>query len=161
MQINILKLLNEGQIFCQLDPSTSRDELLAMMAASLEKNGIISDLDAFLAAVERRENDMPTQTCGGIALPHASHACVKKLGLAIASVSGQGIEFAEGMDSGCNLLFMICIPEDTPAAHIPLYSFLADFITNSGSIDGLREADLPAQVVELLKSWHEKTEADN
>lgn len=154
--MNITKLLQDNQIFCKVEAPSSKEELLNALAQPLADNGVISDKEAFIAAVLRREEDMPTLTNTGIALPHACHSSVNKLGFVIASIAGNGMEYADDMDCTCKLLFLICIPEDTPAAHIPLYSFIADFITNSGQLDELINAPTPDVVKSLLTAWQEK-----
>ena len=155
--MDISKLLQENQILCKVKAPASKEQLLEMMAETLVKGNVVTMQQDFLDAVIRRENEMTTQTQGGIALPHACHSSVNKLGLAIATVDGEGIVFADGTDCNCKLLFMIAIPEATPAAHIPLYSFLADFILNSGALDKLMAADSPSEVIEFLKKWQEST----
>ena len=155
--MDITRLLQENQILCKVKAPASKEQLLEMMAETLVKGNVVTMRQDFLDAVLRRENEMTTQTQGGIALPHACHSSVNKLGLAIATVDGDGIAFADGADCNCKLLFMIAIPEATPAAHIPLYSFLADFILNSGSLDKLMATESASEVVELFKKWQEST----
>ena len=155
--MDIKRLLQKNQIICQADAAAGKDGILDQMAEALFLGNVITDKDEYLKAVKKRESDMSTQTNGGIALPHACHHCVKKLGLSIATIADDGIEFSDDADCNCKLLFMIAIPADAPAAHIPLYAFLADFLTNSGQTDKLFNANSPDEIISLLTQWQEKT----
>ena len=79
--MDIKRLLQEKQILCKVKADTDRDSLLDMMAETLAQGNVLSDKDAYLKAVMKREADMSTQTNGGIALPHACNSSVKKLGV--------------------------------------------------------------------------------
>ena len=155
--MEIKRLLQEKQILCKVKADTDRDSLLEMMAETLAQGNVLDDKEAYLKAVMKREADMSTQTNGGIALPHACNSSVKKLGISIATIADEGVDFSDDADCKCKLLFMIAIPADTPAAHIPLYAFLADFLTNSGKVEDLLNADSPAEIVAMLTQWQEKT----
>lgn len=155
--MDIKRLLQEKQILCKVKADTDRDSLLDMMAETLAQGNVLSDKDAYLKAVMKREADMSTQTNGGIALPHACNSSVKKLGISIATIADEGVDFSDDADCKCKLLFMIAIPADTPAAHIPLYAFLADFLTNSGKLDELLNAETPDEIIAMLTQWQEKT----
>ncbi len=155
--MDIKRLLQEKQILFKVKANTDRDSLLDMMAETLAQGNVLADKDAYLKAVMKREADMSTQTNGGIALPHACNSSVKKLGLCIATIADEGVDFSDDADCKCKLLFMIAIPADTPAAHIPLYAFLADFLTNSGKLDELLNADSPDEIIAMLTQWQEKT----
>ena len=155
--MDIKRLLQQKQILCKVKADTDRDSILDMMAEALTQGNVISSKDDFLKAVMKREADMSTQTNGGIALPHACNSCVKKLGLCIATIADEGIDFSDDADCKCRLLFMIAIPADTPSAHIPLYAFLADFLTNSGKLDQLLAADTPDEIISMLAQWQENT----
>ena len=155
--MDIKRLLQEKQILCKVKADTDRESLLDMMAETLAQGNVLADKDAYLKAVMKREADMSTQTNGGIALPHACNSSVKKLGLCIATIADEGVDFSDDADCKCKLLFMIAIPADTPAAHIPLYAFLADFLTNSGKLDEVLNADSPDEIIAMLTQWQEKT----
>ena len=155
--MDIKRLLQEKQILCKVKADTDRESLLDMMAETLAQGNVLADKEAYLKAVMKREADMSTQTNGGIALPHACNSSVKKLGLCIATIADEGVDFSDDADCKCKLLFMIAIPADTPAAHIPLYAFLADFLTNSGKLDELLNADSPEEIIAMLTQWQEKT----
>ena len=155
--MDIKRLLQEKQILCKVKADTDRESLLDMMAETLAQGNVLADKDAYLKAVMKREADMSTQTNGGIALPHACNSSVKKLGISIATIADQGVDFSDDADCKCKLLFMIAIPADTPAAHIPLYAFLADFLTNSGKLDEVLNADSPDEIIAMLTQWQEKT----
>ncbi|MBQ7176258.1 MAG: PTS sugar transporter subunit IIA [Victivallales bacterium] len=155
--MDIKRLLQEKQILCKVKADTDRDSLLDMMAETLAQGNVLADKDAYLKAVMKREADMSTQTNGGIALPHACNSSVKKLGISIATIADEGVDFSDDADCKCKLLFMIAIPADTPAAHIPLYAFLADFLTNSGKLDEVLNADSPDEIIAMLTQWQEKT----
>ena len=155
--MDIKRLLQEKQILCKVKADTDRESLLDMMAETLAQGNVLADKDAYLKAVMKREADMSTQTNGGIALPHACNSSVKKLGICIATIADEGVDFSDDADCKCKLLFMIAIPADTPAAHIPLYAFLADFLTNSGKLDEVLNADSPDEIIAMLTQWQEKT----
>ena len=148
---NLSSLLPQDHILCGFSAETPLKQILAEMAAPLQKDGIIADLNAFVRAVERRERDMSTLVDDGIAFPHAVAPAVNKLGLAIATILPPGCIFDIYTQQTCRLLFMIAIPPAEPAAHLPLLTTLAEAIHNpQGRVKLLDPAATPASIRKLF-----------
>ncbi|MBQ6474407.1 MAG: PTS sugar transporter subunit IIA [Victivallales bacterium] len=139
--MNLRKLLANGHLLMPpLAESASPQEILEQMVAPLVKDGIVTSAKNFVQDVLNREADMSTQMIGGIAFPHACSSSVQRLGLICCLLPQPGVCFDPDNDELCRILFLIAIPEATPAAHLPLLSDIANFLSVLGNTERLKSA---------------------
>jgi len=139
--MNLRKLLANGHLLMlPVTEVTSPRDILEQLAAPLVQDGIITSVDTFVEAVLDREADMSTQMIGGIAFPHACSTSVQRLGLACCLLPQPGISFDPDSDELCRIFFLIAIPDTTPAAHLPLLSDIATFLSAPGNTEQLKAA---------------------
>ncbi|MDD4097714.1 MAG: PTS sugar transporter subunit IIA [Lentisphaeria bacterium] len=147
-------LLPREHVLFGLPLEGSRRELLRTLAAPLAADGIVSDLELFLDAVERREAEMTTQMTGGTVFPHACSPAVQRLALVVGMAPEPGYEFDADASENARAFFLIAIPAAAPAAHLPLLTHLAGFITARGKLEKLLGADSAATVHKMLLAWN-------
>ena len=146
--MDLKTLLPKEHILLQ---TTCRDraELFRALAAPLAASGIVTDADAFAAALEAREQQVTTRIEGGIALPHARSTVVRRLGLVLATAPAPGIPFdAEGVP--CRLFLCIAVPAGAPTAHLKLLQALAEFARHPQRVERLIEVTMPSRVFRAL-----------
>lgn len=117
---NLSLLLPQDHIICGLPADHSKKQVITTLAKPLLKDGIITDLDAFLHAIEHRERRMNTLVDEWIAFPHATAPEVCRLGLSVGTVAPPGCIYDAYTQKTCRLLFLIAIPDAEPCAHLPL-----------------------------------------
>ena len=148
--MDLKELLPLSHILFLNPDSVQRETISPTLAEPFRAEGMLESLDGYVADVESREADMSTQMRGGIALPHASSASVRRLGLVVGLVGEPGIEFDFDSEENATIFFLMAVPATTPAAHLPLLGALAKFLADGARVAALRNATTPEQVQELL-----------
>ena len=149
MSLTIDDVINPSLVVLDLD-ATDRDAAIAEMAQRLVGDGRVTDLEAFIDVVRRREEESPTGMEMGVAIPHGKSAAVSRAGVVFAR-SRQGIDFGseEGVDS--KLLFLIAAPESSADLHVTLLSRLARKLIHEDFRAALAEADTEEEAMEVLR----------
>ena len=151
--MDLQNLLPKSHVICLDDTTISRRTLLGLLTEPLVADGIVTDSEAFLDALDLREADMTTQMKGGIALPHACSTAVKRLGLVIGRMADPGINFDPDSEEKCLYFFLMSVPASAPAAHLPLFSHIAGFITAPGKLEKLRSTEDQEAIWKLITAW--------
>ena len=86
-------------------------------------------------------------------MPHASSTAVKRLGLVVGRMASPGIAFDPDSDEKCLYFFLMSVPATAPAAHLPLFSHIAGFITAPGKLDKLRSIEDQDAIWKLITTW--------
>ncbi|MBR0459487.1 MAG: PTS sugar transporter subunit IIA [Victivallales bacterium] len=150
--MDLNELLPLSHILFLNPDSVHRDNILPILAEPFRADSMLESLEAYVADVENREADMSTQMRGGIALPHASSAAVRRLGLVVGIVKEPGIEYDPDCEENVTLFFLMAVPATSPAAHLPLLGTLAKFLADETRVAALRSATTPEQVQAMLLS---------
>jgi CBS domain containing-hemolysin-like protein len=100
-------------------------------------------------AVIERERGMPTLLARGLAAPHARLDDLRDFVLVFARSDG-GVSIA-GREERAHLLFILVTPGRDPRVQLRLLARVAGLLDSEYVVERLREADSPAQVVEVLK----------
>lgn len=133
-----------------LDLSASdRADATGQLAMRLAKQGRVTDIDAFLADVRSREEQMPTGLEGGIGIPHARSAHVTQPSLAFGR-SSSGVDFGAA-DGPAHLIFLIAAPEGGGSDHMTILASLARRLVHPSFRDALSSASNSASVVEIIQ----------
>ena len=114
----------------------------------LDKDGRLSDRDAYAEAVYAREKDTGgTAMEMGIAIPHAKSSGVETAGVAFGRTSSPLGYGEEEVD----LIFLIAAPEGENNLHITVLQQLARRLIHENFRTSLREASTPEEAVELMR----------
>lgn len=123
MDISIDDVINEQLVLLDIDES-DRNATIEKMAARMESDGRLSDPDAYVAEVLKREDEGGgTGMEMGVAIPHGKSSGVERATVAFAR-SQEGVDF--GGDGGkCKLIFLIAAPTGSEDMHVTLLAKLA------------------------------------
>ncbi|ADQ29751.1 fructose-specific PTS transporter subunit EIIC [Borreliella burgdorferi] len=112
--------------------ATSKEDVIKKMASILNENGYLNDMEAFIKEIKKREEINGTGIEEHIAMPHAKGNFIKKHGIAILRVVGNGFDFNSSDQKLSKLFFMMALPEETPSnAHIKAISYLSNTFSNN------------------------------
>jgi fructose PTS system EIIA component len=118
------------------------------LADLLDKDGRLSDRDAYADAVYAREKETGgTAMEMGIAIPHAKSAGVSQAGVAFGRTSTP-LDYG---DEKADLIFLIAAPEGEHNLHVTVLQQLARRLVHESFRTSLREASTPEEVVELMR----------
>jgi fructose PTS system EIIA component len=118
------------------------------LADLLDKDGRLSDRDAYAEAVYAREKETGgTAMEMGIAIPHAKSAGVSQAGVAFGRTSTP-LDYGE---EKADLIFLIAAPEGEHDLHVTVLQQLARRLVHESFRTSLREASTPEEVVVLMR----------
>ncbi len=129
--------------------ATDRADATGQLAMRLAKQGRVTDIDAFLADVRSREEQMPTGLEGGIGIPHARSAHVTEPSLAFGR-STSGVDFGAA-DGPAHLIFLIAAPEGGGSDHMTILASLARRLVHPSVRDALSSAPDSLSVVDIIE----------
>jgi len=126
-----------------------RSEAARSLAARLADAGRVTDLDAFLADVQAREEQMATGLEGGVGIPHCRSAAVTAPSLAFGR-SAAGVDFG-APDGPATLIFLIAAPEGGSDEHMSVLAALARRLVRDEFKQALHEITDPAELAQYVR----------
>ena len=118
------------------------------LADLLDKDGRLSDRDAYAEAVYTREKETGgTAMEMGIAIPHAKSAGVSQAGVAFGRTNSP-LDYG---DEKADLILLIAAHEGEHDLHVTVLQQLARRLVHENFRTSLREASTPEAVVELMR----------
>lgn len=149
-------LLSEGQIVPELK-AQGRWEAIAELVDALVANGKIqpADRDSVFEAIRQRELTVSTGIGFGIAIPHASSACVEDVAAAFGR-STPGIDFdaIDGQLAHCIVLFVV--PKDQFQTHLRTLAAIAKFLNDPHVREALSKANSTKEILEVFQTRRPK-----
>ncbi|GMA19481.1 fructose PTS transporter subunit IIA [Arsenicicoccus piscis] len=142
-----MSLITEQQVVLDLE-APDRQAASRILAQTLVDAGRVDDLDAFLADIAKREEQMPTGLPGGIGIPHCRSAHVKEPSLVFGR-SSSGIDWG-AEDGPATLIFMIAAPDGGGEEHLKILAALARRLMRASFKDSLRNAKDAGEVVAIV-----------
>ncbi|MEP8626265.1 PTS 2-O-a-mannosyl-D-glycerate transporter subunit IIABC [Enterobacter mori] len=142
-----LTTLTHSSAVCVQARYASRDEAIRQLTMRLVARGKITDGDAFLAEVYRRESQGPTALGEGLAVPHGKSSAVNEAAFAVATLS-EPLEW-EGVDGPENVELIVLLaipPAEAGSTHIQVLTALTSRLAD----DALRERVMAAATAEDL-----------
>ncbi|KJW97004.1 PTS 2-O-a-mannosyl-D-glycerate transporter subunit IIABC [Enterobacter roggenkampii] len=142
-----LTTLTHTSAVCVQAHYVSRDEAIRQLTMRLVALGKITDGDAFLAEVYRRESQGPTALGEGLAVPHGKSNAVNEAAFAVATLR-EPLEW-EGVDGPerVELIVLLAIPPaEAGSTHIQVLTALTSRLAD----DALRERVMAAETAEDL-----------
>lgn len=142
-----LTTLTHARAVCVQARYASRDEAIRQLTMRLVALGKITDGEAFLAEVYRRESQGPTALGEGLAVPHGKSSAVNEAAFAVATLS-EPLEW-EGVDGpeSVELIVLLAIPPaEAGSTHIQVLTALTSRLAD----DALRERVMAAATAEDL-----------
>jgi fructose-specific phosphotransferase system IIA component len=128
--------------------AATKEEIIRELAEHLVAEGRVTDIDAYLADVAKREEAMATGIQGGIGIPHARSECVTAPSVAVAT-SASGIPFG-APDGPAHLIFLIAAPMGADDSHLQILAAIARRVMRDEFRDALRTATDPAFIADTM-----------
>lgn len=132
-----------------LDMTTAdRTSAIRTLAETFVTERRVSDLEAFLGDIRRREDLMATGLPGGIAIPHSRSPHVAQPSMAFGR-STDGIDWGAA-DGPAKLIFLIGVPEGGQSDQLAVLAQLARRLTKTTFRDQLLTLKNPQAICDLL-----------
>ncbi|WP_281165975.1 PTS fructose transporter subunit IIABC [Liquorilactobacillus sicerae] len=121
--MNVKDVIDKKNIIIS-NASMNKQEAIDKMTTMLGKNGYVSDVASFQAAVNKREKEISTAVGYGVAIPHGKSNGVEKATVVILK-NLNGIKWGNEI---VNLVFMIAAPSDSNDEHLRMLSTISTFL---------------------------------
>ncbi len=154
--MKVTELLRKDIMLMDLQ-STTKNEVIDEMIASLEKHHVINNADQFKEAILKREEQATTGLGNGIAMPHAKTAAVNEATVLFAK-SNKGVDYESLDGEPAYLFFMIAVPDGAYDTHLQALAALSRSLLDEKFIEGLKSAKTPDEVVNIFRKREEESE---
>lgn len=134
--------------------TSSKKETLEHLAGRFAALGKVSDVNAYVAALEAREAQSTTGVGDEIAIPHAQHESITEAAIVFGR-SEQGIEWESFDGQPAKLIFMIAAPAGGGGEHLQALAKLSSVLMNPEAKAELLQAGSADEVVEIFKKFEE------
>ncbi|WNY64246.1 fructose-specific PTS transporter subunit EIIC [Borreliella americana] len=142
--------------------ATSKEDVIRKMASMFNENGYLNDMEAFIKEIKKREEINGTGIEEHIAMPHAKGNFIKKHGIAILRVVGNGFDFNSSDQKLSKLFFMMALPEETSSnAHIKAISYLSNTFSNNLLRHELMNTNNEDRFLEIIMNNDNINESNN
>ncbi|HEV7876430.1 MAG TPA: fructose-specific PTS transporter subunit EIIC [Nocardioides sp.] len=134
----------------RLDVNLGSDkyEVIRNLAGIVAEAGRATDVEQLVEDALAREATSPTGLPGGIAIPHCRTTAVSEPTLVFARLHPR-VDFG-AKDGPADLAFLIAAPAGGDSTHLQLLTKLARALVKPAFTTSLREAESPAEVVDLV-----------
>ncbi|MEK0288173.1 fructose-specific PTS transporter subunit EIIC [Caldifermentibacillus hisashii] len=154
--MKVTELLRKDIMLMDLQ-STTKNEVIDEMIASLEKYHVINNADQFKEAILKREEQATTGLGNGIAMPHAKTVAVNEATVLFAK-SNKGVDYESLDGEPTYLFFMIAVPDGLYDTHLQALAALSRSLLDEKFIEGLKSAKTPDEVVNIFRKREEESE---
>ncbi|WKC75419.1 fructose-specific PTS transporter subunit EIIC [Borreliella yangtzensis] len=142
--------------------ATSKEDVIKKMASMLNENGYLNDMEAFIKEIKKREEINGTGIEEHIAMPHAKGEFIKKHGIAILRVDGDGFDFNSSDQKLSKLFFMMAIPKEAPSnVHIKAISYLSNTFSDNLLRHELMSTNNEDRFLKIIMSSRNTNEFNN
>jgi fructose-specific phosphotransferase system IIA component len=145
--LEISEVLLEELIVFDVE-SRTKDRAIRELAAKLENTGYVTDIDAYLAAVMKREEISSTGLGMGVAIPHGKSGAVAKA-CVVFGRSRDGIDYQSDDGEPVYLLFLIAAPEAADE-HLRILANISRKLIHERVRNELRQAETAREVYQAL-----------
>jgi PTS system nitrogen regulatory IIA component len=144
----ISDLLSPERICCDVQ-SSSKKRLLELISEELARDSDELSKREIFESLCARERLGSTGLGNGVAIPHgrikgSSHVQATFIRLK------KPVPFDSVDSVPVDLLFCLAVPEDCGEDHLKLLAQVAELFSDSEVLEGLREAETPVQILQLL-----------
>ncbi len=141
---------NPDAILCELEASDKEDAVRQLVAAlAAIKAFPKTRANAICDEIIDRERRATTGIGGGIGIPHARSANVKKLSIAIGRIDG-GIEFGAVDGERVGVVMLIVSPESSPEEHLSVMRSIVSLVRDPYQCKRLHGCRSPESFLDLI-----------
>ncbi|TET45040.1 PTS sugar transporter subunit IIA [candidate division TA06 bacterium] len=144
----ISELLTDQLINLSLT-SKDKEGVLEELADMVHRAKKVSDRDAFLRSLRKRENLESTGIGKGLAIPHARTDTVDGVVMAFAR-SEHGVDFQSLDNKPAHLIFLIASPEREKSVYIKVLARTSRLLRKDKFRQQLMEVSTPKEVIQLI-----------
>ncbi|WP_448853514.1 PTS fructose transporter subunit IIABC [Corynebacterium frankenforstense] len=142
------QIITPDLVALDADFGSSTTEVIQKLAGLVHAAGRANDQAVLASDAKAREAKSGTGVPGGVAIPHCRSEAVTKPTLAFARLAND-VDFS-GPDGDAHLVFLIAAPAGGGKEHLKILSKLARALVRKDFLAGLREAETPERIVELV-----------
>lgn len=147
--MSLLSLLDESNILVGLKAQT-KEEVIVEMIDFLYTSHKITDKNAALEAVLKREQTISTGMRDGIALPHGKTDSVQDLVPCIA-IAKHPVDFNSLDGKPCSLFIMTLSPTHKAGPHLQFLAEISSLFKNETKREALKMAKSPQEALAVFK----------
>lgn len=144
----ISELLTDQLINLSLT-SKDKEGVLEELADMVHRAKKVSDRDAFLRSLRKRENLESTGIGKGLAIPHARTDTVDGVVMAFAR-SEHGVDFQSLDNKPAHLIFLIASPEREKSVYIKVLARTSRLLRKDKFRQQLMKVSTPKEVIQLI-----------
>lgn len=141
--------------------ASSKMDAIDQMVSLMNKQGNVSDKEAYKEAVIERENLSTTGMVDGIAIPHARTTAITQAGIAAMTLP-EGVDYQSMDGQPTTLIFLIGAPDNGDNVHLQVLSELSTLLMGHDFCEDLKNAGTPEEflsIIDLAQSAKHETEA--
>ena len=142
------EMITPGLVRLDVSLGSDKTEVIRALADQVSAAGRTTNPGQLVEDALARESTSATGLPGGIAIPHCRTSAVDVPTLAFARLSPP-TDFG-AKDGPADLAFLIAAPAGGDATHLKVLTQLARALVKKGFTDGLRSAETPEQVADLV-----------
>jgi fructose PTS system EIIA component len=139
---------------------TSRSEIIRKMSEDVLKNGLITDVDTYVKAVLKREEEIPTTVGFDVSIPHGKSEAVTSPFVTFMRTR-KPVVWEEGSNDRAQLIFMIGVPiNQQDKLHLKILAQISKNLMDENFRSSLLEAKSIDEAYSLLKRIEENIYAE-
>ncbi|MBN1223852.1 MAG: PTS sugar transporter subunit IIA [Candidatus Aminicenantes bacterium] len=146
--MNICRLLNENQIFLDLE-SGEKTEVLGEFVRRLEKKGLIKNAKTVLKELIERENLCSTGLEKGIALPHTLTEEVEEPFLALGLIK-DGMQYESLDNNPTFVLLLILGNKKDPGSQLKIIAHICRLVKETDFVERVKAIGSARDICSLL-----------
>jgi fructose PTS system EIIA component len=134
---------------------TSRDEIIRKMSEDVLKNGLITDVDTYVSAVLKREEEIPTTVGFDVSIPHGKSDAVISPFITFMRTRKPFVWDEKSVDQA-QIIFMIGVPiNQQDKLHLKILAQISKNLMDENFRSSLLEAESIDEAFSLLKRIEE------
>ena len=147
--MDVVALLSEETVKIPLE-AFDKEEAIAELVELLVRAGAVNDREGLTDALYEREQKGTTGIGGGVAIPHAKHADVNGVELAVG-VSQDGIDFDAADGELVYLVFLVVAEPHNPGPNVELLADIGHLMQLPGVYDRMIAARDAEELIEAVR----------
>jgi len=130
----------------------TKERIITALVDLLDRSGNVRNSHRLLRDLYNREKKATTGIGGGVALPHVRTIQVKEFVIAFAR-SEKGMEFEALDEKPVYVFFPMAAPPFDDTFYLRVYKSLADILRFENTIQELRNARDPHEIIRIIRSF--------
>lgn len=151
--MNIAEMMDENLVSFGFD-ARNKDDVLQGVGKMMYDAGKVSDLQAYLDGLYKREEEFATGMGNGVAIPHCKSDCVKEAAFTLVKLK-LPVEWGSLDDLPVDYVIMLAAPNTSDNVHLKMLSQVATYLMDDDFREGLKDATDMGQIIDIFKRREE------